>query len=40
MTTWAYKFRKCNHFTVMQPLKPGKDNSYAISQYNNFQNQR
>ena len=22
----------------MQPLKPGKDNTYAISQYNNIQN--
>lgn len=30
------KFRKLHHFTVMQPLKSGKDNTYAISQYDNI----
>lgn len=30
---YSGKFRKLHHFTVMKPLKPGKDNTYAISQY-------
>lgn len=24
------KFGKLHHFTIMQPLKPGKDNAYYI----------
>lgn len=28
---------KLNHFTVMQTLKPGKDNTYLISCYNHIQ---
>lgn len=31
-------FRKLPHFTVVQPLKSGKDD--AISQYNDIQNLR
>lgn len=25
------EFRKSHHFTVMQPLKPEKDNTYAVT---------
>ena len=34
------KFRKWHHFTVMQPLKPGKDNTCVISWYCDIQNLR
>lgn len=34
MTTWVI----LQQITVMQSLKPGKDNMYAILQYNDFQN--
>ena len=34
------KFRKVQHFTVMQSLKPGKDNTYVISRYDDIQNLR
>lgn len=31
------KFRKLHHVTVMQPVKPWKDNTSAISHYNDIQ---
>ena len=34
------RVRKLHRFTVMQPLKPGKDNTYTTSQYYNIQNLR
>ena len=29
-----------NHFTLMQPLKPGNDNTYALTQHKDVQNLR
>ncbi len=38
-TRTVWKVQKSHHFTVMKPFKPGKDNTYALSQYNDIQNQ-
>lgn len=32
------EFTRLHHSAVMQPLTPGKDNTDAISQYNDIQN--